>query len=33
MILEEEDERPPILVKEPNSEEYRGARLMLKQVL
>ncbi|MGG0152766.1 hypothetical protein [Bacillus mycoides] len=33
MILEEEDERPPIFVKEPNSEEYRGERLMLKQVL
>ncbi|WP_002149717.1 hypothetical protein [Bacillus cereus] len=33
MILEEEDERPPILVKEPKSEEYRVARPMLKQVL
>ncbi|PFK01050.1 hypothetical protein CN957_17655 [Bacillus cereus] len=33
MILEEEDERCPILVKEPNSEEYRVARPMLKQVL
>ncbi len=33
MILEEEDERRPILVKEPNSEEYRVARPMLKQVL
>ncbi|MGE6548269.1 hypothetical protein ACQKFK_04390 [Bacillus mycoides] len=30
MILEEEDERPPILVKEPKSEEYRVARPMLK---
>ncbi|MFK4467147.1 hypothetical protein ABH960_002731 [Bacillus sp. RC252] len=33
MILEEEDERPPILVKEPKGEEYRVARPMLKQVL
>lgn len=33
IILEEEDERPPILVKEPTSEEYRVARPMLKQVL
>ena len=33
MIVEEEDERPPIIVKEPNSEEYRVARPMLKQVL
>ncbi|ARJ20988.1 hypothetical protein [Bacillus mycoides] len=33
MILEEEDERPPILVKEPKSEECRVVRPMLKQVL
>ncbi|PEC21985.1 hypothetical protein [Bacillus cereus] len=33
MIIEEEDERPSIIVKEPNSEEYRVARPMLKQVL
>ncbi|QWI96641.1 hypothetical protein J5V73_06570 [Bacillus mycoides] len=33
MILEEEDERPPLVVKEPNSEGYRVARQMLKQVL
>ncbi len=33
IILEEEDERRPILVKEPHSEEYRVARPMLKQVL
>lgn len=30
VILEEEDERPPILVKEPNSEECRVVRPMLK---
>ncbi|CAH2464931.1 MULTISPECIES: hypothetical protein [Bacillus] len=33
MILEEENKRPPLVVKEPNSEEYRVARPMLKQVL
>ncbi|MBE7102859.1 hypothetical protein FT637_07310 [Bacillus cereus] len=33
MVLEEEDERLPLVVKEPNSEEYRVARPMLKQVL
>ncbi|VXC24663.1 conserved hypothetical protein [Bacillus mycoides] len=30
MILEEEDERLPILVKEPHSEECRVVRPMLK---
>lgn len=30
MILEEEDERPPILAKEPHSEECRVVRPMLK---
>ncbi len=30
MILEEEDKRPPILVKEPKSEECRVVRPMLK---
>ncbi|WP_242212699.1 hypothetical protein [Bacillus cereus group sp. BfR-BA-01383] len=33
MIVEEEDERLSIIIKEPNSEEYRVARPMLKQVL
>ncbi|MDH4421324.1 hypothetical protein CN931_18055 [Bacillus sp. AFS054943] len=33
MIVEKEEKRPPIIVKEPNSEEYRVARPMLKQVL
>lgn len=33
MILEEEDKRLPIFVKEPNSEECRVVRPMLKQVL
>ncbi|MFJ8415015.1 hypothetical protein ACQKNN_07965 [Bacillus paramycoides] len=33
MILEEEDDKTPLVVKEPYSEEYRIVRPMLKQVL
>lgn len=33
MILEEEDDKPPLVVKKPYSEEYRIVRPMLKQVL
>ncbi|HDR7792389.1 TPA: hypothetical protein QCY19_000926 [Bacillus luti] len=33
MIEEEENERSPLIIKEPHSEEYRIVRPMLKQVL
>ncbi|OOR17393.1 hypothetical protein [Bacillus cereus] len=33
MIEEEKDDHPPLIIKEPYSDEYRVARPMLKQVL